>query len=289
MAQTTKNVLDQLRGIIEETNGMVNNRFNVLDTKVDTLTEKIDLLDTKMSRISADILDYMAKCEEVRTPEPAPTVVKNPYQGPVPNANIPRKADSSIGTCIFKGKRVKFYGICSECGKPILSPAVISFCDTNNMKHVCYPCQRNKVNSDVITDVKYYDNTKIPVDDSQSTALSSNSNEIILKCEICGKPRRYKNMDDYLTKREKAMSLGLPLVMCTSCAREKARQLAQPKVVPPTKNDTCESVNEEVKEPTNTQQVVGAMPPAKTESAQKPPVFQPFQSARTEGEDQYPF
>ena len=60
---------------------------------------------------------------------------------------------------------------------------------------------------------------------------SASSNAAVGTCEICGKPRQYKNVLDMVNKISSAKANGLPGVMCVSCARKALNKPEEKPVV----------------------------------------------------------
>lgn len=127
-----------------------------------------------------------------------------------------------IGTCVYKGQTVSFFGICKHCGDPILSPSVIGYCTVNQLDTICYPCQKGKTRNAKYSDIKFLDGSV-----QSSPAQSTVDTSVVVNCDICGKPRKYKSAADYLAKKNYAESLGLPGTMCTVCAKDALSKITK--------------------------------------------------------------
>ena len=225
MENNIVNAVEELRGIMVETCSILMANIQTLTVKVDSLERKIDTLNMQLT--ARNIPSEPTRIE--RKPLP-PTGLS--YNGP---NSVVESRDDSIGTCKYGNKKVKFYGTCHCCNRPIVQSTVVSFCNRHNMEHTCFSCQHDTVDTIPITNIVYHNQpSSLPMLNTPNTPPVIDKS-VTLKCEICGNPRTYKDVLDYNKKRQNALALGLPPVMCEGCAKKRALLTMSAPVVPPVK------------------------------------------------------
>lgn len=200
-----KNNMEQFITQMQEITGSIASKVDTIGTRVDNMAKYMvstnkDIV-ARIELLEQHVVQYQQKC--------APPKNVNTIQYNDAANNV-----EAIGTCTYNGKQVQFFGVCSKCGSPILSPSVIGYCKVNKLDYVCYPCQKGGKNKGKYTNIVFFNGS--PQTQVQQQAVDTS---VIVKCDICGKPRRYKSAKDYLDKKTYAESLGLHGTMCTDCAK----------------------------------------------------------------------
>lgn len=219
MANNTNKSMEQfiaqMQEITSRTESVVIGEIGKLNGRVDKMgsymveTNKAVL--ARIEKLEEHVIQQSQKCE-------APKSVNTKQY------NHAAQTVEPIGTCIRKGHRVNFFGICKHCGEPILSPSVIGYCTVNGLDVLCYTCQKGGKVKKECTDIQFH-NGKVPAQASTNTPVDTS---LTVNCDICGKPRKYKSATDYVAKKNYAESLGLPGTMCTACAKDALNKISTP-------------------------------------------------------------
>lgn len=199
--------INEMRAITGRTEEVVLGELTKLNSRIDRMgsfmVETNKEVIARIERLEQHIVQPSQKCE---APKSVNTV----------QYNHAAQSVEAIGTCVYKGQVVNFFGVCAKCGDPILSPSVIGYCTVNKLDTICYPCQKGKTRNAKYTDITFFDGSK----GTSAPSPATTDTGIIVNCDICGKPRKYKSAADYLAKKNNAESLGLPGTMCTACAKD---------------------------------------------------------------------
>lgn len=207
--------INQMQAITSRTESVVIGEIGKLNGRIDKMgsymveTNKAVL--ARIEKLEEHVIQQSQKCE-------APKSVNTKQY------NHAAQSVEPIGTCVRKGHRVNFFGICKHCGEPILSPSVIGYCTVNGLDVLCYTCQKGGKVKKECTDIQFH-NGKAPTQASTNTPVDTS---LVVNCDICGKPRKYKSAADYVAKKNYAESLGLPGTMCTACAKDALNKINTP-------------------------------------------------------------
>lgn len=224
MSKSIKEFIQEMKAITERTESNIIAKIGVVDAKVEAVNTRMDKMAEYIMEENKTIIERITKLEQ-HVIQPSQKCEAPKSVNTVQYNNAAQQVQP-IGTCKVwnkEGKKwdvVNFFGFCKTCGDPILSPSVIAYCSVNKLDTNCYPCQKGKKRSAKYMDITLMDGRQVNKTNTQPIDTS-----VVVKCDVCGKPRKYKSSEDYLAKKRYAESLGLPGTMCTECAREALNRL----------------------------------------------------------------